>query len=61
MLNPIFLKIKATKEIDNFKQVLLLQTGQYAEDFGIETQDDLDRAVEECRVVFQDECCLIFM
>ena len=60
MLNPIFLKIKATKEIDNFKQVLLLQTGQYAEDFGIETQDDLDRAVEECRVVFQDGNCIIF-
>lgn len=61
MFTPVFYKIKANQEINNFKQALLIQTGQYAEDFGIETQDDLDRAVEECRVVFQDECCLIFM
>lgn len=60
MFTPLFDKIKANQEINNFKQALLIQTGQYAVDFGIYTQTDLDRAVEECRVVFQDGNCIIF-
>lgn len=60
MFAPLFYRIKAKQEIDNFKQALFLQTGQYAIDFGIYTQTDLDRAVEECHVVFQDGNCIIF-
>lgn len=61
MFQPLFLKIQATAEIDSFKQSLFLQSGLYTEDFGIRTQADLERAVEECRVVFQNEYCLIFI
>lgn len=59
MSTPLFFKIKSNKEIDNFKQDLLLQTGQYAEDIGIRTQADLNRAIETCQVVYQGENCFV--
>lgn len=61
MSNPLFLKFKSSNEINDFKQSLLLQTGQYAEDFEIYTQADLDQAVEECKVVFQNGICILFI
>lgn len=61
MSNPLFLKFKSSNEINDFKQSLLTQTGQRAEDFGIKNKSDLDRAVEECKVIFQDEVCVLLL
>lgn len=61
MSNPLFLKFKSSNEINDFKQSLLKQTGQRAEDFGIRNQSALDQAAEECKVVFQNGICILFL
>ena len=61
MLNPLVLKFKSNNEINDFKQSLLTQTGQRAEDLGINSQADLDRAIKECKVIFQDGMCILFL
>lgn len=61
MLNPLVIKFKSSNEINNFKQSLLTQTGQRAEDLGINSQADLERAIEECKVIFQERICILFL